>query len=465
MLSVCTVLVYCVILITAVSCCTYSEDVSSLFPAMIEGDLKEESGTGGRYEHCDLVLYKISPAHTFPGTYPMLDSDGTDAEADVDLEAGAGADAGSQAPSAQDPLSVMRSVKAGLRQQPVPQPGEDNARRGGKDSSSSGHIPVDESTGNDEMDMEVERVFREQEAEDQEEARARGGISGPKAGDGNGDGNEDERMLESNRQYTRAAVDCLHCYPGTGAYDHGEDEAKGGNNEGGEEEEEEEVNQRHQSGSIAAIVGESGPTPDASSSGSVDDSGAMDAILAKTQQMMQAQGGKLTKEQNNAIYTELLDAQATQIQSQGAQSGRGRRSSESGSNTIHSNKTKTPEDSEVIVDEEASAHNPTILLSSLYSPEVEAPLHAVLEHLCPHLKQVAVSLDAEARQMYGFGPEVTSTLQHKAMRVSYSVGVDVLVMDAYTSAALGKVDDITVHDLLTPNDTSRVFGQFGVPKE
>lgn len=526
------------------------EDISSLFPSMIEADMKEESGSDSgssksrKYSRCDLLLYKISPAHSFPGTYPMLDSDYGDQEKEEEEESGSSvgssSDGGQGGPRSggQSPLSVMQNVKASMRQSQTTSMLRDNAvSRNTARVGASGrtgrakvtrfppptppiapiqepepvHAPiksvghgqyVDESTGDPDLDAEVDRVFREQEEEEeqqqqkkqleQQKAAAAAGSTCPI----DGDGNDDERMLEANRHYTRGAVDCLHCFPGTGAYDRGSNSVTGeGDQESmetkkvqqmqahaeaqarghcGAGEEEEETNKRHSSGSIAAILSESGPTPDAvtaatgthpsSSNERGNNNAVFDAILAKTQRLMREQGGTLTKEQNNAIYAELLDAandgdsdavasgshkitKPTQLQQR--QQGQGQH-----------------EDSEIIVDEETAGYNPTILLSSLYGPEVELPLHAVLEHLCPPLKHAALPLNTQAKELYGLSdrPETTSTLQHKAMRIVYSVGVDVLIMDSYTSAALGKVDNITVHDLLTAKETSRVFGQFGVPK-
>lgn len=417
---------------------------------MIEGDIKGEAGSdSGAYRHCDLLLYKISPAHSFPGTYPVLDSDGSDREDEEQEQEGSAPD--------QSPLGVMQSVKAGLRQQPNPSTGKKDSATGV--AAFAGMPGVEESTGDLDLDSEVERVFAEQLRDEREEASRASAA---------GDGNDDERMLEAHRQYTRAAVDCLHCYPGGGEYDRGDETEEGGaalaqaqaaGHAASGSEEELDTNRRHAAGSIAAIVTEEGPMPGGSASQlEAAEQDAVDAVLIKTQRLMQVQGGKLSKEQNTALYAELLDAQAAEsAPTTGGRGARDIRGALAGA-----------EDAEVVLDEEAAdgAHlDPTILLTALYPPEVELPMHAVLEHLCPPLRRAAVPMDDSTRELYGLkGADVSSTLQHKAMRVTYSVGVDILVMDSYTSAALGKVDNLTVQDLLTPSETSRVFGQFGVPK-
>ena len=52
--------------------------------------------------------------------------------------------------------------------------------------------------------------------------------------------------------------------------------------------------------------------------------------------------------------------------------------------------------------------------------ELEGAIAGTLDHLCPQLQTISHSR----------GP---NTLQHRALRLLYSIGVDLLVMDAYTS--------------------------------
>ena len=54
-------------------------------------DSQEQERLRLQYEYCDLVVYKVSPAHAFPATYPMLDDAETAAGAGAEEEGGASA--------------------------------------------------------------------------------------------------------------------------------------------------------------------------------------------------------------------------------------------------------------------------------------------------------------------------------------------------------------------------------------
>lgn len=83
------------------------------------------------------------------------------------------------------------------------------------------------------------------------------------------------------------------------------------------------------------------------------------------------------------------------------------------------------------------------LISGLLGEEFETAIGQVLDELCPKLAS-------------------TPTLQAKAIRAVLSVGVEVLVLDAASSAAIGKLQ-LTAKDLLCSQDTDDLFGTFMVP--
>ena len=84
----------------------------------------------------------------------------------------------------------------------------------------------------------------------------------------------------------------------------------------------------------------------------------------------------------------------------------------------------------------------------MYIVDIEISLHETLLHLCPELQHVSVPTSIPLEYLTEDDDSIdnkknikeikvyNSTLQHKAMRVVYSVGVDALVMDAYSSAGM-----------------------------
>eukprot|EP01041_Mallomonas_annulata_P006081 gene6081-12271_t len=85
------------------------------------------------------------------------------------------------------------------------------------------------------------------------------------------------------------------------------------------------------------------------------------------------------------------------------------------------------------------------LVSGVLDEEVEGALAAVLDQLCPPLAS-------------------SHLLQDKALRAVLSVGVEVVVIDAVLSAAMGKVN-LKPEDALTSDDTDELFGAFMIPPE
>lgn len=86
-----------------------------------------------------------------------------------------------------------------------------------------------------------------------------------------------------------------------------------------------------------------------------------------------------------------------------------------------------------------------ILVSGMGSPEVEKYFGQELDDHCVLL-------------------ESTPRLQDKALRCVFSVGCELAIVDAELSAMLPKIT-LNPLDLLTADETSEVFGQFGVQKE
>ena len=83
------------------------------------------------------------------------------------------------------------------------------------------------------------------------------------------------------------------------------------------------------------------------------------------------------------------------------------------------------------------------LVSGLYSSRVERLLADSLDNLCPSLTS-------------------TPLLQEKALRVVFSQGVEVMIIDAEHSAMLGKLK-LAYDELLTPEETLGVIENFQIP--
>lgn len=77
---------------------------------------------------------------------------------------------------------------------------------------------------------------------------------------------------------------------------------------------------------------------------------------------------------------------------------------------------------------------------SYHSKRIEDKVRGALITLCPKLK-------------------TSKTLQEQALRLVFSVGNDVCVLDSDLSAAMGKFN-LTLKDVLSVKDTEYVFGRF-----
>lgn len=379
------------------------DDIAALFPVMVETELKT-IGTDNqsmmaqlmqarqlKYSHCDFIGYNISPAHASPATYPMLDGD-----AGCELEEGLDSD-----PEFSESLTKNQQIRAAMSL-------EDHfAASSSRPGDGDSNFKINKNSANLMQEPELEL---------------------------------DERMVsESNRTYTRASIDPLLCYPGTGSNPCLETAPESPRHSSAKVES--ELDQHR---SVADILHstEQGNRNDGSEYDKLDD------ILKRAQAIIK-QKGSMSSEEEQTLYREFQNCLPKNIDeiSQG----------DVGMVAPSLNSSEKDESNfeRVVFDELANDHVPTILLSNLYPEEIEAPINETLNYLCPALRNTVVP----NRNGYNY-----NTLQQKAMRVVYSIGVDVLVMDAYTSAALGKVDYIVVNDLLTPYDTQNVFGQFGVPK-
>jgi hypothetical protein len=85
------------------------------------------------------------------------------------------------------------------------------------------------------------------------------------------------------------------------------------------------------------------------------------------------------------------------------------------------------------------------LVDDLVSESLKRSFQEALDTLCPPLKS-------------------TPRLQDKALRIAFSVGVEAVVVDAESSAHMGKLA-VTTDDLLSSEATNDVFGQFMLPLE
>ncbi len=85
------------------------------------------------------------------------------------------------------------------------------------------------------------------------------------------------------------------------------------------------------------------------------------------------------------------------------------------------------------------------LISGLLPEKVEEILSCALDDLCPELV-------------------TTPKLQDKALRLVFSVGVDVVMLDAESSAYVGKLN-LEPKDMLSSDTTEEVFGSFIIPKK
>ena len=85
------------------------------------------------------------------------------------------------------------------------------------------------------------------------------------------------------------------------------------------------------------------------------------------------------------------------------------------------------------------------LISGLLPEKVEEVLTQALDDLCPELAD-------------------TPKLQDKALRLVFSVGVDVAMLDAESSAYVGKFG-LHAKDMLSSETTEELFGSFIIPRK
>lgn len=88
-------------------------------------------------------------------------------------------------------------------------------------------------------------------------------------------------------------------------------------------------------------------------------------------------------------------------------------------------------------------HMAVPLITGILPEELEGGLVSALDELAPRLAS-------------------TPRLQDKALRVVFSVGIDVVVMDAESSCLAGRLQ-LRPEDMLSSNDTDDVWGVFMVP--
>ncbi len=84
-----------------------------------------------------------------------------------------------------------------------------------------------------------------------------------------------------------------------------------------------------------------------------------------------------------------------------------------------------------------------ILVDDIMPPPIENEMKMVLDSLCPPLK-------------------TTPRLQDKAMRIVFSVGIDLIIPDCALSAMMGPLS-LKPQDLLSAPETDDVFGTFYIP--
>jgi hypothetical protein len=83
------------------------------------------------------------------------------------------------------------------------------------------------------------------------------------------------------------------------------------------------------------------------------------------------------------------------------------------------------------------------LLQHAMSEKLQMMINETLNELCPALTS-------------------TPLVQQKALRIVFSVGVDVVIVDAETSAYIGKFS-LTPRDLINSDQTENIFGSFCIP--
>lgn len=84
------------------------------------------------------------------------------------------------------------------------------------------------------------------------------------------------------------------------------------------------------------------------------------------------------------------------------------------------------------------------LISGLHHKSLEKHLASSLDMICPELRS-------------------SPSLQSKALRIVFSVGVDIVIVDADASAMMGKLS-ISPSDILASDSTDRIFGSFFLPR-
>lgn len=85
------------------------------------------------------------------------------------------------------------------------------------------------------------------------------------------------------------------------------------------------------------------------------------------------------------------------------------------------------------------------LLQVALSEPLAAMINETLDELCPALSS-------------------TPLVQQKALRIVFSVGIDVMLVDAESSAYLGKFN-IAPKDLINSSQSEKIFGSFCIPSQ
>lgn len=107
-----------------------------------------------------------------------------------------------------------------------------------------------------------------------------------------------------------------------------------------------------------------------------------------------------------------------------------------------------PDEDDENVDEPSEIYNPLksqplFLAAKALPEELEKVIVEALDELCPPLSS-------------------TPALHDKALRIVFSVGIDVMIIDSELSAGIGPLR-LVPSDLVTDTDTENVFGNFIIP--
>lgn len=87
--------------------------------------------------------------------------------------------------------------------------------------------------------------------------------------------------------------------------------------------------------------------------------------------------------------------------------------------------------------------NSLIIMDGMMPPEVEEVVRSTFDRLSPAL-------------------QTTKKLEDKVLRIIFSIGIDVVIVDAGLSSFLDKLR-LKPEDLVTSNVTDKIFGRFYIP--